>query len=102
MDLRARTSTIINIRIIQGPNKKHTLLSICWTFKNQATTNSCLLLFERSFHLSYYIIQIMASEKLCLEIKRLLLTFFPIAWMGHLGLGLTYGLMGPAQPYLAR
>ena len=44
----------------------------------------------------------MASEKLCLEIKRLLLTFFPIAWMGHLGLGLTYGLMGPAQPYLAR
>ena len=54
MDLRARTSTIINIRIIQGPNKKHTLLSICWTFKNQATTNSCLLLLECSFHLSYY------------------------------------------------
>ena len=47
-------------------------------------------------------IQIMASEKLCLEVKNLLLTFFPIAWMGHLGLGLTYGLMGPAQPYLAR
>ena len=45
----------------------------------------------------------MASEKLCSEeIKNLLLTFFPIAWMGHLGLGLTYGLMGPAQPYLAR
>ena len=41
-------------------------------------------------------------EKIALELKPLLKTFFPFAWMGHLGLGLTYGLMGPAQPYLAR
>ena len=41
-------------------------------------------------------------EKNYLELKPLLKTFFPIAWMGHLGLGLTYGLMGPAQPYLAK
>ena len=42
------------------------------------------------------------EEKTLLELKALLWTFFPVAWMGHLGLGLTYGLMGPAQPYLAR
>ena len=42
------------------------------------------------------------EEKTLLELKALLWSFFPVAWMGHLGLGLTYGLMGPAQPYLAR
>eukprot|EP00093_Oithona_nana_P006502 06502.XXX_221286_219158_1 [CDS] Oithona nana genome sequencing. len=41
------------------------------------------------------------EEKTLLELKALLWSFFPVAWMGHLGLGLTYGLMGPAQPYLA-
>ena len=42
------------------------------------------------------------DSKTILELRPLLKTFFPVAWLGHLGLGLTYGLMGPAQPYLAR
>ena len=42
------------------------------------------------------------DSKTILEIRPLLRSFFPVAWLGHLGLGLTYGLMGPAQPYLAR
>jgi hypothetical protein len=29
-------------------------------------------------------------------------SFFPVAWLGHLGLGLSMGIMGPVQPYLAR
>ena len=59
------------------------------------------MLISTPINLNHYVV-VMASEKLGLETKHLLLTFFPIAWMGHLGLGLTYGLMGPAQPYLAR
>ena len=39
---------------------------------------------------------------LFLTVKPLLATFFPLVWMGHAGLGLSYGLMGPAQPYLAK
>ena len=35
-------------------------------------------------------------------VKSLLKVFFPLAWMGHIGLGLMYGMMGPARPYLAR
>ena len=35
-------------------------------------------------------------------VKPLLITFFPFVWMGHVGLGLMYGLMGPAQPYIAK
>ena len=35
-------------------------------------------------------------------IRRLLYTYFPVAWIGHFSIGLTYGFMGPAQPYLAR
>ena len=35
-------------------------------------------------------------------IRRLLCTYFPVAWIGHFSIGLTYGFMGPAQPYLAR
>ena len=35
-------------------------------------------------------------------IKPLISTFFPLVWMGHIGLGLMYGFMGPAQPYLAK
>ena len=42
------------------------------------------------------------DSKTILELRPLLKSFFPVAWLGHLGLGLTYGLMGPAQPYLAR
>ena len=42
------------------------------------------------------------DSKTILELRPLLKTFFPVAWLGHMGLGLTYGLMGPAQPYLAR
>ena len=41
-------------------------------------------------------------EKNYMELKPLFWTFFPVAWLGHIGIGLTYGLMGPAQPYLAR
>lgn len=40
-------------------------------------------------------------DKQILELKRLLKNFFPVAWMGHIGIGLTYGMMGPAQPFLA-
>ena len=36
------------------------------------------------------------------DVKRLLKYFFPIAWIGHISLGLNYGIMGPARPYLAR
>ena len=35
-------------------------------------------------------------------IKPLIATFFPFVWMGHAGLGLMYGLLGPAQPYIAK
>ena len=43
------------------------------------------------------------ESTLFLVIKLVLMaTFFPLVWMGHIGLGLMYGLMGPAQPYLAK
>ena len=42
------------------------------------------------------------ESTLFLVIKPLISTFFPLVWMGHIGLGLMYGLMGPAQPYLAK
>ena len=42
------------------------------------------------------------ESPLFLVIKPLISSFFPLVWMGHIGLGLMYGLMGPAQPYLAK
>jgi len=42
-----------------------------------------------------------SSEKNSNDVKRLLKFFFPWAWMGHISLGLNYGIMGPARPYLA-
>ena len=42
------------------------------------------------------------ESTLFLVIKPLVSTFFPLVWMGHIGLGLMYGFMGPAQPYLAK
>ena len=42
------------------------------------------------------------ESTLFLVIKPLISNFFPLVWMGHIGLGLMYGLMGPAQPYLAK
>ena len=42
------------------------------------------------------------KSSLFIIIKPLLVTFFPFVWMGHTGLGLMYGLLGPAQPYIAK
>ena len=42
------------------------------------------------------------TDKNSSDVKRLLKYFFPIAWIGHISLGLNYGIMGPARPYLAR
>ena len=28
--------------------------------------------------------------------------YFPVAWLGHFSLGMTYGFLGPIQPFLAR
>ena len=28
--------------------------------------------------------------------------FFPMAWLGHVGIGLALGVFGPTQPYLAK
>ena len=42
------------------------------------------------------------ESPLFLVIKPLISSFFPLVWMGHIGLGLMYGFMGPAQPYLAK
>ena len=36
------------------------------------------------------------------DLKLLLTSFFPLAWIGHISLGLNYGLMGTARPYLAK
>ena len=35
-------------------------------------------------------------------IRPLLTTVLPLLWLGRIGVGLSYGLMGPIQPYLAR
>ena len=43
-----------------------------------------------------------AIDKNSSDVRRLLKYFFPIAWIGHVSLGLNYGIMGPARPYLAR
>lgn len=34
--------------------------------------------------------------------KKWFLLFFPLAWFGHVGLGLALGVFGPTQPYLAK
>ena len=34
--------------------------------------------------------------------KKWLLLFLPLAWSGHVGLGLALGVFGPTQPYLAK
>ena len=36
------------------------------------------------------------------SIRPLLTTVLPLLWLGRIGVGLSYGLMGPIQPYLAR
>jgi len=36
------------------------------------------------------------------QVERWKLLFFPLAWAGHVGLGMALGLFGPTQPYLAK
>ena len=34
--------------------------------------------------------------------KKWFMAFFPLAWLGHIGIGLALGVFGPTQPYLAK
>ena len=34
--------------------------------------------------------------------KKWYFLFFPLAWSGHIGIGLALGIFGPTQPYLAK
>ena len=36
------------------------------------------------------------------SVRPILTTVLPLLWLGRVGVGLSYGLMGPIQPYLAR
>ena len=44
----------------------------------------------------------MENTSLLKSIKPLLTNILPLLWLGRFGVGLSYGLMGPIQPYLAR
>jgi len=47
--------------------------------------------------------EVMEKEKVMEEKEKLFCRIFlPLAWSGHIGLGLALGIFGPTQPYLAR
>ena len=44
----------------------------------------------------------MTRQKILSRIRPILTTLMPLLWLGHIGLGMIYGFMGPSQPYLAK
>merc|ERR1719351_676543 len=42
------------------------------------------------------------QNSILLSNKKWFTIFFPMAWLGHVGIGLALGVFGPTQPYLAK